>query len=102
MANCINIKSATIKENIFYQRGYLNGKAEAETEHDKMCETCIHKVSKEDIEQIKVDAIEEFINAYMSEEEKCWENCDKDLDEDFCCLKCFRERWLKEQKNGKY
>lgn len=52
MTNCINIKSTTIKANSFYQQGYLNGKADAEVEHDKMCETCIHKVSKEDIDYL--------------------------------------------------
>lgn len=27
-------------------------RADAETEHDKMCETCIHKVNKEDIDYL--------------------------------------------------
>lgn len=30
-------------------------------EHNAMCDTCIHKVSKADIDAIKVDAIDEFI-----------------------------------------
>lgn len=39
-----------------YGEAHKQGKAEAEEEHKKMCESCIHKVSKEDIEQIKADA----------------------------------------------
>lgn len=48
-------------------QAYKDGKQDAEAEHDKMCETCIHKVSASDIAQIRADAIEEFEKAIRVE-----------------------------------
>ena len=40
-------------------------RAEAEAEHRAMCETCIHKVSKEDIDAIRESAIDECIKTII-------------------------------------
>lgn len=48
-------------------------RAEAEKEHNKMCDTCIHKVSKEDIEQIKAEAIYEAIHIGDCSYTDCWD-----------------------------
>lgn len=45
------------------EEAYNKGKSDAEKEHLETCDSCIHKVSAEDIEQIRADAIEEFVKA---------------------------------------
>lgn len=44
----------------YVEERYEQGIADAELVHKEMCESCIHKVSAEDIEQIRADAIDEF------------------------------------------
>ncbi len=39
---------------------YNKGRADAEAEHKAMCESCIHKVSADDIKAIRADAIDEI------------------------------------------
>lgn len=48
---------------------YERGRAEAEEEHKTMCETCIHKVSKEDIEQIRASAIDDVVKKLAESED---------------------------------
>lgn len=41
--------------------GMKLGRAEAEAEQQNMCESCIHKVSADDIDAIRNSAIDEFV-----------------------------------------
>ena len=58
-----------------YQKGYsdgnLKGRADAEKEHEAMCETCIHKVSADDIKAIedkaRADAIDDYVKILVTE-----------------------------------
>lgn len=42
-----------------------NVRNKADKEHKEMCNSCIHKVSKEDIDAIRADAIDEFENKIL-------------------------------------
>lgn len=41
---------------------YGKGRADAEAEQKAMCESCIHKVSADDLRAIKYDAVDELSN----------------------------------------
>lgn len=79
-------KADTLKEAFdkTYTKAYDSGYEQAEKEHKAMCETCIHKVSKEDIDAIKADAIE-----------KCAEIISKNMRCESCPVDCL---WGTEQK----
>lgn len=46
----------------------------------------------------KSDIIEDFVNAYMIQDGIDCSKCDRDDDDDYCCLKCFRDRYLAEME----
>lgn len=48
-------------------------KTDAEAEQQNMCESCIHKVSADDIKAIRNSAIDEFVKEFH--EHLCKENC---------------------------
>lgn len=54
---------------------------------------------KEKNKQIKIEAVKEFVKAYIKEYKHDCTFCNRE--EDYCCLKCFRDRWIKEQKGDK-
>lgn len=47
-----------------YDGGYKNGRKDAEAEHEAMCETCIHKVSADDLRAIRNSAIDEYFSRF--------------------------------------
>lgn len=47
-------------------------------------------------QQIKSDAINDFVKAYENADNLDCTKCDRH--EDFCCIKCFRDRYLKEME----
>lgn len=66
MSECrvVDLKELGVSIEVFdkiYSMGEEDGKADAEAEHKAMCESCIHKVSADDIEAIKNSAIDECI-----------------------------------------
>ena len=54
--------------------------------------------------QIRADAIDDFVNAYMKDEEQ-YDGCREcERNDDYCCIQCFRDRFLEQLKgaeNGK-
>lgn len=64
-------------------------------EHKAMCDSCIYKVSKEDIDAIKADAIEEFANLLK---EKVDEDTERFNTYTFTCIDEVAEK-LKENNN---
>lgn len=64
---------------------YDMGKADAETEHNKMCETCVHKVSKSDIDAVyqqgRADGVKEFADRLrVNFDLYAWKNSDEVID----------------------
>lgn len=59
-----------------YTKAYDSGYQQAEKEHKAMCDTCIHKVSAEDIQAINDSAIEKCAEI-ISKSMRC-ENCPVD------------------------
>lgn len=62
-----------------------------------------NRLTEEREKQIRADAIDEFVIAYITDEEQ-YDGC-KDCQrmDDYCCIQCFRNRFLeklKEQNNG--
>jgi len=47
-----------------YDSGYQQGRKDAEVDHEAMCETCIHKVSAEDVLAIMNGAIDEYFSRF--------------------------------------
>lgn len=90
---------------------YEKGKADAEKEHTEMCNSCIHKVSKEDIDAIRADAIDEVIKViepYIADinTNEVWAHSDneKTMFDWICAWKIALYRkleQLKEQNNDK-
>ncbi len=86
-----------------YDSGYQNGRKDAEAEHEAMCESCIHKVSAEDIQAIKDSAIEKCAEI-ISKNMRC-ESCPVDClwgTEQKCkdTLALYLKTQIEEQKNG--
>lgn len=57
---------------------------------------------KEDLEkayqQGKSDGVREFVKAYENADDESCKTCDRE--EDYCCIECFMDKWLKENNNG--
>lgn len=45
----------------------------------------------------KADIINEFVNAYMMQDGIDCSECDRD--DDYCCLRCFRDRYFEEMES---
>lgn len=69
---------------------------EAEQEHAKMCESCIHKVSKEDIDAIRADAIEDCKKIAMAD---CTSSCEYPFQPD--CIECMCNKFDKLKEKDK-
>lgn len=63
----------------------------------KMCESCIHKVSAEDIEQIREDAIKEMVE-FFDNKAICINNDCIHMDDEYNCVRCIADQ-LKEHNN---
>lgn len=52
-------------------------------------------IEEEHDNQVRTDAISEFVNAYMKDEEQ-YDGCREcERIDDYCCIQCFRDRFLK-------
>lgn len=56
-----------IEDDGLYILGYEKGKSDAEAEQKAMCESCIHKVSADDIKQIRADMLKEIEEAMYTQ-----------------------------------
>ena len=52
------------------KKAYKLGKSDAEAEHKAMCESCIHKVSADDLRAIKHDTVDELANRCITHIQK--------------------------------
>lgn len=61
-------------------------------------ETRYAELLSEHDKKVREDAIDDFVNAYMKDEEQ-YDGCREcERNDDYCCIQCFRDRYLEQLK----
>ena len=64
------------------KKAYQQGKEDAEAEHKAMCESCVHKVSKADIDAVYNQAIDDSIEYFTEHAHEVYDHVSA---RDFIC-----------------